>query len=343
MSVAENPTTEKAARTPQQQFAIGSAVGAVVILAAMALIFGVLPLYWREGWESVWKDNPDLLKNLFLADALLILLELLVIGGLAFGAYQLLQQQPQPGLRAGIVFGAVYLFVGLWFVFWLGGRLKEGEFAEDNPPLGWALLGIIYVALAAGAGYVYLMVPGWLGLMETVEHQGWFHATSYKGNQGIRVRRGSIVGILAVGVTGIITLITYRFFGYERSDLANDWYWVVPFSNPTAYLCLMFKVHLLMPIVFGVALLWLAWRVVNIPPFADFLIATEAEMNKVSWTNRKRLVQDTIVVLTTVFLFTMFLFVVDVIWIKILSAPYIQVLLYDPREKQQQQQETTKW
>ena len=52
-------------------------------------------------------------------------------------------------------------------------------------------------------------------------------------------------------------------------------------------------------------LLWRAWRgMVNFPAFADFLIATEAEMNKVSWTTRKRLVQDTIVVLTTVVLMT---------------------------------------
>ncbi len=33
--------------------------------------------------------------------------------------------------------------------------------------------------------------------------------------------------------------------------------------------------------------LWLAWRVVNVPSFADFLIATEAELNKVSWTTRR--------------------------------------------------------
>ena len=42
--------------------------------------------------------------------------------------------------------------------------------------------------------------------------------------------------------------------------------------------------------------------------------------------NRKRLGQDTVVVLVTVFLFTGFLFIVDVIWIKVLSAPGIQVL-----------------
>src|SRR5262249_16330336 len=75
--------------------------------------------------------------------------------------------------------------------------------------------------------------------------------------------------------------------------------------------------------------LWLAWRVVNYPVFADFLIATEAEMNKVSWTTRRRLVQDTIVVLTTVFFLTIFLFIVDVLWFKILSNPYIGVVRID--------------
>ena len=29
--------------------------------------------------------------------------------------------------------------------------------------------------------------------------------------------------------------------------------------------------------------LWLGYRIVNVPQFADFLIAVEAEMNKVSW------------------------------------------------------------
>ena len=52
----------------------------------------------------------------------------------------------------------------------------------------------------------------------------------------------------------------------------------------------------------------------SFPPFADFLIATEAELNKVSWVTRRRLVQDTIVVLVTMALMTVFLFVVDAIW-----------------------------
>ena len=109
---------------------------------------------------------------------------------------------------------------------------------------------------------------------------------------------------------------------------ANDWFWARSpiHTADEMFIPLMFKIHLMMPIVLAVILFWFAWRVVNIPAFADFLIATEAEMNKVSWTNRRRLFQDTIVVLVTVFLFTGFLFVVDVIWIKVLSAPGHQVL-----------------
>src|SRR5437879_3661215 len=112
MSVAENPMTEQASRNPQQAFALGSAVGAFAILAALGLVFGALPLYWGQGWESL--GNKDLRENIFLADALLILIELGVIGVLVYGAFLLLQQQKQPGVRAGIVIGAIYCFIGLW-------------------------------------------------------------------------------------------------------------------------------------------------------------------------------------------------------------------------------------
>ena len=81
-----------------------------------------------------------------------------------------------------------------------------------------------------------------------------------------------------------------------------------------------------LPILLTVFSLWFAYRLVNFPPFADFLIATEAELNKVSWTTRKRLVQDTIVVLVTMLLLTVFLFTVDVFWGRLLSWKYIGVI-----------------
>ena len=42
------------------------------------------------------------------------------------------------------------------------------------------------------------------------------------------LRRGTIVGVLAVGVCGIYTMITHGYFGSARADVANDWYWSVP-------------------------------------------------------------------------------------------------------------------
>jgi preprotein translocase SecE subunit len=79
---------------------------------------------------------------------------------------------------------------------------------------------------------------------------------------------------------------------------------------------------------------WVAWRAVNIPSFAEFLIATEAEMNKVSWSPRKRLIQDTIVVLVTTALLTVFLLFVDLFWGWLLSRPIIGVL--PPQQTQRQ-------
>lgn len=72
----------------------------------------------------------------------------------------------------------------------------------------------------------------------------------------------------------------------------------------------------------GVALLigWFLFRLVHYPPFAEFLIATEAEMNKVSWTHKEDLYRATIVVLVTVVLVSVFLFGVDWIWSNLLQA-----------------------
>ncbi len=106
---------------------------------------------------------------------------------------------------------------------------------------------------------------------------------------------------------------------------------------------ILYKVHLTLPLLLVLALVWLCWRIVNLPTFADFLIATEAEMNKVSWTSTKRLKQDTVVVLVTVILLAMFLFVIDIIWIKVLSWDWIRVLYVDVKAAMEQRREEAKW
>jgi preprotein translocase subunit SecE len=60
--------------------------------------------------------------------------------------------------------------------------------------------------------------------------------------------------------------------------------------------------------------LWVCFRIVCFPKFADFLIAVEAEMNKVSWPSRSELVRSSVVVLVTIFFLAFVLFGYDVFW-----------------------------
>jgi preprotein translocase subunit SecE len=72
----------------------------------------------------------------------------------------------------------------------------------------------------------------------------------------------------------------------------------------------------------GVILLigmWIGYRLVNYPPFADFLIAVEAEMNKVSWPTWRELSRSTIVVIVLIVGLTAVLFALDSIWVTLLS------------------------
>ena len=76
----------------------------------------------------------------------------------------------------------------------------------------------------------------------------------------------------------------------------------------------------MVPAVVGLVLGWVMFRVLQYPPFVEFLIATEAEMNKVSWTSREDLKRATSVVLVTVALMAVFLFGVDWLWSHLLQA-----------------------
>lgn len=72
--------------------------------------------------------------------------------------------------------------------------------------------------------------------------------------------------------------------------------------------------RLMIPSALIVVGLWVAYRLVNMPAFADFLIAVEAEMNKVSWPTRAELYRSSAVVLVTVFVLAALLFMFDITW-----------------------------
>jgi preprotein translocase SecE subunit len=326
MAVAEKTTPETVSRNPQAQLALRALLGALYIVLSGWLVFSGLPTLWRE-------LHLARIMHEFLADALLLVVTLPTMVGLFFGGRALLQKYNERGLRAGAVLGAVALFVILLLALW-GANLVHAQGMGPAIEIGITVLvggGLLY-----GLYWLYTRPACgmWLGRLED---NGWFDIAGFKPNQGIRVRRGTVVGILTLVVCGLYVLVTHGTLS------KGNWEFAVPFMGEGRVLPLLYQVHITVLLIIAAVAAWLAWRVVNWPTFADFLIATEAEMNKVSWTTRKRLVQDTIVVLVTVFLFTVFLFAVDILWVYILSNPVIKVLNTNPLEERAKQNAPTTW
>ena len=69
--------------------------------------------------------------------------------------------------------------------------------------------------------------------------------------------------------------------------------------------------HYYIPLAFMAIGLWISFRVVQMPAFADFLISVEGEMNKVSWPSRSELFRATVVVILVVFFLAALLFAYD--------------------------------
>ena len=75
-----------------------------------------------------------------------------------------------------------------------------------------------------------------------------------------------------------------------------------------------------LPIFALAAGLWFSFRLVNYPKFADFLIAVEAEMAKVSWPSRGELVRSSLVVIFVIFALASILAGYDFLWVFVLKS-----------------------
>ena len=75
-----------------------------------------------------------------------------------------------------------------------------------------------------------------------------------------------------------------------------------------------------LPIFATVAGIWFAFRLVNWPRFASFLIDVETEMQKVSWASWDYLVRATIVVLAVMVIIGVALLGFDLLWKTIFEA-----------------------
>jgi preprotein translocase subunit SecE len=115
-----------------------------------------------------------------------------------------------------------------------------------------------------------------------------FQAQVYKRTQGRLVRQISCLAIMA-----IVGLAAWRF-----TSVFENRSWTLPGAVAIAAIgC------------------WVAYRLVNWPRFADFLISVEGELAKVSWPQRPELIRASTVVITTMILLALSLFFFDAFWL----------------------------
>jgi preprotein translocase subunit SecE len=118
----------------------------------------------------------------------------------------------------------------------------------------------------------------------------FFRFNIHKSNQGRMVRQFTFFAIAILAAFGCITLANGPLMSYAKG------------------------VQVGVPVGIWLLCCWLAFRVVNVPRFADFLVSVESELEKVTWPGRQEVLQATIVVLCTMFFFGLFLFLIDLVW-----------------------------
>ncbi len=112
----------------------------------------------------------------------------------------------------------------------------------------------------------------------------------YKRNQGRLARQVTVIALWAIVFLGCYTLTQGPLADYKTA------------------------IRLGIPAALALIGAWLAYRAVNYPKFADFLVSVEAEMAKVSWPSKGELYRATVVVIVTMFLLAAMLFGFDTIW-----------------------------
>jgi preprotein translocase SecE subunit len=125
--------------------------------------------------------------------------------------------------------------------------------------------------------------------------------TIYKRGQGYWTRMGTALG------AALIAVLTAHFVYAQMRSIPYTWNEGNPVYIP-------FKVCLATSLVVFFAIILFAWRLMNKPANADFLIATDSEMKKVNWTTRKELIGSTKVVIVFVFLISALLFLLDLVF-----------------------------
>ncbi len=134
------------------------------------------------------------------------------------------------------------------------------------------------------------MAPSALGLF--VQELGQFGV--YKRTQGRLTRQFTCLAIW----------VAFALAAWRMYYVLDEW---LPNMSASLEMVLRYAV----PAVVLVAGIWLGYRLVNYAPFADFLIAVEAEMNKVTWPSQTEMVRSAVVVIVIMFGLALVIFMYD--------------------------------
>jgi preprotein translocase subunit SecE len=115
----------------------------------------------------------------------------------------------------------------------------------------------------------------------------------YKKGQGYYTRLGTAIGTFAISALACMAL--YNTLEGLSLDDANLKSWI----------------QAGVPAVLFVVLGWVIFKLVNMPRLADFMIQTEGEMKKVSWSSKKEIIASTKIVIVTVVILAIILAMVD--------------------------------
>jgi len=295
----------EAGKKTTQEAPVQWALGTASLFSGALFLLVLGAIYYTYPWLWLTYAAPLLAESVQLPGFFSQFL-FLVAGGaaatvLVWAWKKVVGRHWQNGIRSGTFWACVF-GLGGFVVCWLLGAFLEGLLGPfwAGPIMWGAYLGWI---LFMTRRFREATFQKWL---VQFEQQGWFDYAPYKRGQGRQLRRLTILGVLVLLYTGIYLYLV-------RPGLMHPEYWapVIPGLGECIVLWLP---RLTLAVVLGLGGLWFAYRLVHYPTFADFLIATEVEMNKVSWPTLKSLKQDTIVVLVTVLLLTVFLYVVDIVW-----------------------------
>jgi preprotein translocase subunit SecE len=134
-------------------------------------------------------------------------------------------------------------------------------------------------------------------------------ASVYKRNQGRVTRQATFAALaltIAIGVWRLAQLLPLWLSNATSLSAA-------PGADLGVY-------RFLVPGLLLAAGLWLVYRLVNVPRFADFLIAVESEMAKVSWPTAGEVARSSAVIIFLIFALAAILAAYDLFWWFVLRA-----------------------